>query len=89
MSKLADEIRTIGFSDHSLDYRDGALAMLEQAAQLVEKRDAKRVERIKAMIEKYKFVYADDYKDGRNDALNAILNMEDAISKPESERGIK
>ena len=31
MSKLADEIRAIGFSDYSLDYRDGALAMLEQA----------------------------------------------------------
>ena len=78
MSKLADEIRAIGFSDHSLDYMVGAIAMLEQAALLVEKRESERVERIKAMIEKYKFVYADDYKDGRNDALNAILDMEDA-----------
>lgn len=78
MSKLADEIRAIGFSDHSLDYRDGALAMLEQAAQLVEKRDAERVERLKAMIEKDNFVYPDDYTYGGNDAISAILDMEDA-----------
>lgn len=76
MSKLADEIRAIGFSDYSLDYRDGA--MLERAAQLVEKREAERVEKIKAMIDTHRPAYDGDYVDGRTDGINAILNMEDA-----------
>jgi len=48
--KLADEIRAIGFSDHCLNYRDGALAMQEACAQLVENREAERAEKNKDCI---------------------------------------
>lgn len=84
MSKLADEIIAMitGFPKpldaDNAPYSEGFITATIKAAELVEKRESERVERIKAMIEKYKFVYADDYKDGRKDALNAILDMEDA-----------
>lgn len=79
MSKLADEIRAIGFSDHSLDYRDGALAMLEQAALLVEKRDAERVERIKTFSNEYDAIrWGHDGDCGANEVVARFLESEDA-----------